>query len=145
MEKRGGARGWTAGIFGAIAIALGGSAARGAPAEPAAWGGEHARAPAEGGGCGEPGQPPCPLQGWMRANVAAPLASNDTKALANGLERAARLSPDGAWSSWASFAEAGAAAARKGDLVGARASCKGCHDAWREAYKKKFRLRPIPR
>ena len=95
--------------------------------------------------CGGPGLPPCPLQAWMRANVAAPLAANNSAALAAGLERAAGLSPDPSFSSWSSIASQGAAAAKKGDIAGARASCKACHDAWREQYKKKYRTRPIPR
>jgi hypothetical protein len=96
------------------------------------------------GTCGAPGLPPCPLQGWMRSNVASQLAANNMSALATGLERAARLAPDPAWTSWAAFASQGAAAARKGDVAGARASCKGCHDAWREAYKAKHRMKPVP-
>ena len=47
--------------------------------------------------------------------------------------------------SWKTFATQGAAAARNGDIAGARAACKSCHDAWREAYKAKYRNRPIPR
>lgn len=93
--------------------------------------------------CGSPGMPACPLQAWMRANVAAPLAMNDLPALANGLERAAKLVPDATWSSWTETARAGAAAARKGDVAATRASCRACHGAWREAYRAKYRLRPI--
>jgi hypothetical protein len=95
--------------------------------------------------CGTPGAMPCPLQAWMRANVASPLASNKMSSLADGLDRAARLSPDAGWGSWSTFATQGAEAARRGDVAGARASCKGCHDAWRDAYKAKHRNRPVPR
>ncbi len=95
--------------------------------------------------CGSPGQPPCPLQSWMRAKVAAPLAANDKEALAKGLVKAAALSPDASWASWSTIAQSGAAAARKGDITGARAACKSCHSAWRAAYKEKYRPRPIPR
>lgn len=103
------------------------------------------RAPPALQACGTPGAPPCPLQAWMRANIGAPLAANKMAALADGLDRAATLSPDPTWSSWTTFAVNGAQAARKGDIAGARASCKGCHDAWRSAYKAKYRMRPIPR
>lgn len=96
-------------------------------------------------GCGNPGAPPCPLQAWMRGNIAHPLAANDLKALANGLDRTAKLSPDMAWASWPIIASQGAAAARKGDITAVRASCKSCHATWRDAYKAKFRNRPIPR
>src|SRR5262245_38973215 len=89
-------------------------------------------APEQGASCGGPGLPACPLQAWMRSNVAAPLAANNAGALAASLERTARLSPEPGWSSWAAIAAQGAAAAKKGDITAARASCKGCHDAWRE-------------
>lgn len=95
--------------------------------------------------CGNPGAPPCPLQSWMRANVAQPLAGNNMNALADGLDRAARLAPDMSWTSWRTIAAQGADAARKGNIAGARAACKSCHETWREAYKAKFRNRPIPR
>jgi hypothetical protein len=102
-------------------------------------------APAQSGECGKPGQPPCPLQDWMRKNVATALAANDSAALEKALEKAAKLSPDPAWASWASAASSGAAAAKKGDVAGARAACKTCHDAWRASYRDQFRTRPIPR
>jgi len=95
--------------------------------------------------CGGPGQAPCPLQAYMRASVASPLASNDVETLAAGLERARRFVPDPSWGSWASFAAEGAAAARARDVTRARASCKGCHDAWREKYRAAYRARPLPR
>lgn len=94
--------------------------------------------------CGQPGLQPCPLQAWMRKNIASPLASSNTPALAAGLDRLANLTPNPAWRSWPTIASQGASAARRGDLVGARASCKACHEAWREQYKAKFRALPIP-
>jgi hypothetical protein len=100
---------------------------------------------AQGGECGKPGQPPCPLQDWMRKNVAGALAANDTDALSVALDKAAKLTPDPAWASWTSAAATGAAAAKKGDIAGARAACKTCHDAWRTTYRDRFRMRPIPR
>jgi len=93
--------------------------------------------------CGQPGQPACPLEAWMRSTLAAKLADGDAAALGDGLEKAAKMAPDPAWSSWATLAMSGAAAAKKGDIAGARAACKGCHDAWREAYRAKHRLRPM--
>ena len=99
----------------------------------------------QAGNCGGPGLPPCPLQAWMRATIAAPLAGNNMGALAVGLERAAALQPDPGWGSWRTIALQGAAAAKKGDVAGARAACKGCHDAWREAYKRQYRGRIVPR
>jgi hypothetical protein len=101
--------------------------------------------PAQAPTCGRPGLPPCPLQGFMRANVAAPLASNDGDQLAASLDRVARLVPDPAWSSWVAAAEAGSAAAKRGDTAAARVACRACHDAWRASYRAKYRLRPIAR
>lgn len=98
----------------------------------------------QGTACGKPGSAPCPLQAFMRARVAAPLSSSDLATLAAGLDRAAKLTPDPSWASWSSFARDGAAAARKGDTVAARASCKGCHDAWRDPYRSKYRTQPLP-
>jgi hypothetical protein len=135
MKNRAGMKLWSVSAL-AGALVLGGAASAGPPTR---------EAPIEQAECGGPGKPPCPLQAWMRTHVAAPLASNDAEALSTGLAKAARLSPDPGWSSWASISETGSAAAKKGDIAGARASCKGCHDKWRDAYRAKYRLRPIPR
>ncbi len=94
--------------------------------------------------CGEPGQPTCPMQAWMQKNVAAALAAGNTQALAAALDRSAKLSPDATWSAWSTAATKGAAAARSGDVAATRASCKACHDAYRAAYKAKYRMRPLP-
>jgi hypothetical protein len=137
---------WTKfGVMSALAagVWLGGQTA-GAAAGEKERGGAH-DAMAQGGECGKPGQPPCPLQDWMRKNVAGALAANDAAALSVALDKAAKLTPDPAWASWTTAATAGAAAAKKGDIAGARAACKTCHDAWRTTYRDKFRMRPIPR
>ena len=133
-------------IFGGFAVLLAGALALGAGSRPAQAAANDAADPGVSQvECGKPGQPACPLQAWMRANVATPLASNDTAALAKGLEKAASLSPDPSWIAWPTLANQGAEAAKKGDLAGTRAACKGCHDAFREAYRAKYRSRPIPR
>jgi hypothetical protein len=129
----------------AMGIWLSGSAAQATTSRGDRSGEAGGVGPAQSGECGKPGQPPCPLQDWMRKNVAAPLAANDPAALAVALERAARLSPDPTWATWGSAASAGAEAARKGDVAGARAACKTCHDAWRTTYREQFRTRPVPR
>lgn len=97
-----------------------------------------------GGECGKPGQQPCPMQGFMRASVAAVLATNDLELLAVRLQKVAQMAPDPAWTSWKTAAEQGAEAARKGDVAGARVACKGCHDVWRETYREKHRGRALP-
>src|SRR4051794_33410241 len=92
---------------------------------------------------------PCPLQKWMRANMAPANASGDGPALAAALDKAAAFSPDPSWNgsdankSWDAIAKAGAAAARANDLAGAKAACKKCHDGYKELYKTKFRAKPV--
>lgn len=39
---------------------------------------------------------------------------------------------------WAAISDRGKAAADKGDLAAAKATCKECHDAYRDAYKTKY-------
>src|SRR6476619_2745769 len=39
------------------------------------------------------------------------------------------------YANWGSLADQGKAAADKGDLDGAKATCKSCHDAYRNDYK----------
>ena len=86
---------------------------------------------------------PCPLQKWMRANMGAPLASGDTAALGKALDHAATLSPDPTWTTWSQFAKQGSTAAAAKDLNGVKASCKSCHDAFKDKYKSQFRARPV--
>lgn len=127
---------------GALALSLvgrGGSAA----SEPS--GHELREAPGEQAVCGAPGLPPCPLQRWMRSRVATPLAEDQLEVLAANLEKTATLSPDPGWGAWPELARRAAASARRGDLNTIRATCKACHDRFREAYRAKYRLRPVPR
>jgi len=142
MEQGAVRRSWIAMLGAAVgaSMLLAGSSASGGEASE----GDAARVQQQAG-CGTPGQAPCPLQTWMRASVATPLASNDSAALAAGLVRTAKLAPDASWTSWSRFATEGAEAARRGDITAARASCKGCHEAWREKYRAGYRPRPLPR
>lgn len=95
--------------------------------------------------CGAPGQVPCPLQAWMRRKIAGPLASSDWAALARGLDESAAFVPDPSWTAWATYASAGANAARDEKLVDVRRACKQCHDAYRKEYRKLYRSRALPR
>jgi hypothetical protein len=99
------------------------------------------------GACGEKGQPSCPLQGWMEKNMDANVEKNDTKALAAAFEKAAGFAPDPKWNdgadSWSKIAKDGAAAAKSGDMAAAKKTCKTCHKAWRDKYKKEFRTKPV--
>lgn len=99
-------------------------------------------ATADGPECGSK-ENPCPLQKWMRANLGTPLAGGDTAALAAGLNKVAAASPDASWN-WSKIANDGAAAAAAGDVPGAKAACKSCHDAYKGPYKERFRTRPAP-
>lgn len=97
--------------------------------------------------CGGKGQKPCPLQGWMEKEVDVPLDKGDMKKVAAALKKAAKLAPDASWNtgdkSWEAFALKGAEAAAAGDKKAMKASCKGCHKAWRKKYKKSHRMRPV--
>jgi ubiquinol-cytochrome c reductase cytochrome b subunit len=93
--------------------------------------------------CGAKPLPDCPLQAWMKANVAIASASEDLPALALALDKIARIAPAG-YSGWSAIAKEGAAAARAGSLDGARASCKSCHSQLQSRYRGEMRNRPIP-
>jgi hypothetical protein len=98
----------------------------------------------DGASCGTPGLPPCPLQAWMRQRIAGPLASNELEKLARGLDAAAELSPDRAWTEWRRFASDAAAAARRGDVASARRACRSCHAKYRAEYRARYRERALP-
>jgi hypothetical protein len=85
---------------------------------------------------------PCPLQKWMKANMGPAMAASDMPALEKALTKAGSFSPDPSWE-WASIAKAGAEAAKKGDTAGVKASCKSCHDKYKDQYKSKFRTKPV--
>lgn len=102
---------------------------------------------AQSSACGEDGQPPCPLQAWMERNMQPPTENQDLPALQRALEQSADMAPDPSWNrgskAWNKIARDGAAAAAAGDFAGARQSCKGCHQAWRDQYKRDHRTRPV--
>jgi hypothetical protein len=90
------------------------------------------------------GEPATPLGKWMKPNMGAPLAEQDFATLGKSLSLVAGKPPSGAYPNWAKIANAGAAAAAKQDLAGVKASCKQCHDAYKEGYKKEFPTRAFP-
>ena len=102
---------------------------------------------AEDAKCGEKGQPSCPLQGWMEKNVDAAMEKKDLAKVAEALTKVATFAPDPKWNEgdkgWAKIAKDGAAAAKAGDAAATQQACKSCHKAWRNQYKKEFRMRPI--
>lgn len=121
-------RSW-ASLLAGVVLAAAGVAALPAPAT------------ADTAACGSKDNP-CPLQKWMRANMGPALAANDMPALAKALDQSASYSPDASWT-WAKMAKDGADAARKGDVAGAKAACKSCHDAYKDKYKAQFRAKAI--
>jgi hypothetical protein len=87
---------------------------------------------------------PCPLQRWMRQNMAPAVAAGDNAGLAAALDKVAATSPDASWSTWSTISKQGSDAAKKGDLAGAKAACKSCHDAYKDKYKAQYRLKAPP-
>jgi hypothetical protein len=80
----------------------------------------------------------------MQDNIGAQMADGNLAAVAIGLDKAAAMSPDPSWTDWVKISKDGADAARKGDKAGAKASCKSCHDKYKQLYKDKYRTRPVP-
>ena len=98
--------------------------------------------PTDGTTCGVKPLPDCPMQRWMKSNAAGALASEDLAAVAASFAKIAALAPPG-FGSWASIAAEGAAAAKGGNLQGARAACSSCHTQYRGKYKSENRARPL--
>ena len=92
--------------------------------------------------CGAKDQKPCPMQGWMKRVMAPASSSGDGDALAKALTYVAEHAPPD-FADWAVMARAGAAKAKAGNVDGAKASCKQCHDAYKDRYKETMRDRPF--
>ncbi|WP_232379870.1 hypothetical protein [Polyangium fumosum] len=91
--------------------------------------------------CGAKGQKACPMQGWMKSVMASATSSGDLTKIANALAYIAGKPPPG-MGSWVSISNEGVAKAKAGDLDGAKASCKKCHDLYKEKYKQTMRDLP---
>lgn len=91
--------------------------------------------------CGAKGQKPCPMQGWMKTVMASASSSGDGTKLANALAYTAGKAPPG-MGQWSAISNAGVAKAKAGDIEGAKATCKQCHDLYKEKYKASMRDRP---
>jgi cytochrome c553 len=89
-------------------------------------------------GLARAGDPKTPLGKWMKPNMGAPLAGEDYDTLKKSLDLVASKVPKGDYPQWSAFASAGSAAAAKEDLKGVKASCKQCHDAYKDKYIKDF-------
>ncbi|HVH43239.1 MAG TPA: hypothetical protein VM925_12880 [Labilithrix sp.] len=92
--------------------------------------------------CGAKPLPDCPLQAWMKANANPPVMTKDLPGLASALDKIVGFAPPG-YTNWASIAKDGAAAARAGDLDAAKASCRTCHDQYKQKYKAEIRARKL--
>jgi hypothetical protein len=91
--------------------------------------------------CGAKGQKACPMQGWMKGVMGPATSSGDAEKIAKGLDYIAAKPPPG-MGNWTSIAKSGAAKAKAGDIDGAKATCKQCHDQYKEKYKTSMRDRP---
>jgi hypothetical protein len=115
--------------------------ASGGKTQPASAAGSAAAGP-KTFACGNKGQPTCPTQSWMKANMGPAAASGDGPDLAKGLDYIAAHAPAG-MPNWSGIAKGGAAKARAADIDGAKASCKSCHDQYKAKYKAEVRDRPF--
>jgi hypothetical protein len=74
--------------------------------------------------------------------MAPAAASGDGAMLAKALDKVAAHSPPNLFL-WTSIAREGAAKARAGDIDGAKASCKTCHEQYKARYKTETRDRKL--
>jgi len=90
------------------------------------------------------GEPATALGKWMKPNIGIPLAGQDFPTLQKSLEFIATKAPSNDYVQWIDISKAGAAAAAKQDIKGVKASCKNCHESYKERYKKEFVAKPFP-
>ncbi len=73
----------------------------------------------------------------LMKKMGATSSSGDAKGLAPFFAKTKGMAkPE--FANWASISDQGKAAAEKGDLDAAKATCKSCHDAYRAEYKTKY-------
>jgi hypothetical protein len=98
-----------------------------------------------GAGLAAAGEPATLLGKWMKPNMGAPMAGEDFETLQKSLQLVAdKPPPAGDYPNWATISKAGADAAGKKDLKAVKKSCKDCHDAYKEKYKKDLPTRAFP-
>ena len=88
--------------------------------------------------CGGKGKKPCPMQGWMKSVMQPASTSGDGAKLAAALDTVGKSVPPDT-KDWKKISDDGAALARKGDIEGAKKSCKACHDANKAKFKENNR------
>jgi hypothetical protein len=94
------------------------------------------------GPCGAKGQPDCPTQAWMKANLRSNLLVGNLARVSENLKLLANVAPPG-YDSWKTHALAGAEAAANGDVDGTRRACAACHDSDRERFQRERRREPL--
>ena len=90
------------------------------------------------GPCGEEGQPDCPLQGFMKREVKAPLKAGEFEKAAAALEKVSTVAPKG-YDEWSSFAKSAAKAVNTKDAGAIKKACKTCHDKYEDKFKEEHR------
>jgi hypothetical protein len=90
--------------------------------------------------------PLTPLGKWMKQNMGALMApdTKDFTAIKAQFDFVIGKVPSGAYGQWATFSQAGSAAAAASDLKAVKAACKGCHDAHKRQYKTEHATDPFP-
>jgi hypothetical protein len=78
----------------------------------------------------------------MKANASPAMAAQDFDALTAALSQIATLAPAG-YPNWVSISNDGAAAARTQRLDGVKQACRGCHNQYKDRYKREMRDRRI--
>ena len=95
--------------------------------------------------CGNPGAKPCPLQAFMRDELARPYAERHLDELGANLNQLAAFNPDPAgWRDWAQLAADAARAARAHGDAETLKACSRCHRRYRAEYLQRFRARALP-
>jgi hypothetical protein len=82
--------------------------------------------------------PKTALGRWMKPNIGTPMAQDppDFATLQTSFSLLLTKEPPAAtYPQWDKFLQQGLAAAKASDKAGLKASCKGCHDTHRDAYK----------
>jgi hypothetical protein len=90
------------------------------------------------------GEAKTPLGKWMKPNMGGALAGQDFATLQKSFDVIAAKPPSGDYPQWVTLSKNGSAASAKQDLGGVKASCKGCHDAYKTKYQNEFPNRPFP-
>ncbi len=74
--------------------------------------------------------------------MAPAAASGDADDLAKAFDYVATRGP-ASMGAWATIAKEGASRAKAGNVDGAKAACKACHDQYKARYKAEVRDRPF--